>query len=504
MRRHSLRSGPVWLTSLALAVIGSAALRCAVADHSLWFDEQASVFFAGRPLRQLWSDWMLRETNPALYYSLLKGWMLAFGSSDRAIRLLSVAASLVAIVLISTAARRLYGDRAGAIAAAMAALSGYQLYFAEQARAYIFVLCAAVVALDAVLAILRRDDGGTAGWRPVATYIVAATAGIYLHTTMALLPILVLGAAVLASPRRWWYRPGPILTLVAADLAIMAASGWAIRAGILQLLHGSGNIEPIGRVGVRDGVAYVLQTVSLGAFPSRIRYVMAALIALVIAWFAVVDRLRFETRFLVAVVVVSFVLLGGLGTMVPVFVPRTLFWLSGPLIVLAAAAAARLATWWRLAVLALLMPALAVDTMRLAPRLQSEDWNGTVRQLSSHPGALLLVEGEALALLQDETCRRKLMRRTCPYPVIEVTNARDHFDSWAKGLFQGREVAVGDLPALVARRPVYIFRKPPYHDLLDLLPSRQRWRDRHSGSAQLIGPVDPSLLTWRADGSPTA
>ena len=60
---------------LALMLVAVAAFRIHTAQYSLWYDELASLEFARQPVSRLWSSWMLRETNPPLFYTMLSGWI---------------------------------------------------------------------------------------------------------------------------------------------------------------------------------------------------------------------------------------------------------------------------------------------------------------------------------------------------------------------------------------------------------------------------------------------
>ena len=482
------------LIALAVLVTCAAAGRLALAGTSLWFDEQASVFFSDQPFSRLWSDWMLRETNPPLYYSVLKVWRGVAGSSDVAIRALSVSASLAAIMLLFVAARRAYGARAGLIAAGLAAVSGQQLYFAEQARAYVFVLCAALIAIGALLAFVTCDDRRTR-WRAALVYAVAATIAIYLHTTMLLFPAITLAAVIVADPGRYRRSPSLLVPLLVANVAVLLAAGWAIRQAVLQVAHHSDNIAAIGLADRNLLVVYPLQTLFLSGHAGKTSYGIALLVLALAAAFVLLDWTRRETRFLAAIGMIAVVTFGAIGTVVPVFVPRTIFWISAIPLLLAAGGLARIAAprprWTAVAILVAL---LAVNTGQIALQLEAEDWNEPVRRLAQQPDALLLVQGEAMAVLADSVCRRQLRRGVCPYTVVAVTDRDDRLDSWAAGSYSGAKVAVGRLGSAVGGRTIFMFRKNYGHDLPKLLHARGLGAGVPVNGPVFIGPLPASAL----------
>ena len=484
----------VALAGLAVIVACAATVRISIADTSLWFDEQASMFFSDQPFSRLWSDWMLRETNPPLYYSLLRAWRALVGSSDVAIRALSVGGSLLAIVLIYRLTSRLYGRRAGLIAAALAAVSGQHLYYAEQARGYIFLLCALLVAIDAVSVLTADGVGRGKAARAAVGYVVAATLAIYLHTTAILFPAIATLAVLIADPT-WLATPRRLVLLIGSNLLIVMGSGWEIRQAVLQLLHHNSNIAPIGLVGPHEISRESLHTLFLAAVPGFLTLAIALMLSALVLGFVALDRRRYETRLLIAIGAIALLVLSSLGMVVPVFVPRTIFWISVVPTILAASAIARLprpALRWGVA--AALVAALAFDTARVAPMLEQEDWNTPVDVLARHPGAVLIVEGEATAVLADGICRHRLRVSACPYPIIAVIDPQDRYDTWAEGSYSGTTVAVERLRAAVGARTVFFFRKNYGHDLPELLHARGLGAGVPVNGPVFIGPLSASTL----------
>jgi hypothetical protein len=428
--KRSSREGIVGWTALGIILVATALLRFASAGHALQFDEQASVYFSDQSYARLWSDWMLRETNPPLYYSMLRAWRAIAGSSDLAIRIPTIVASLCAIVLLFTLTRRIYGTTAAVIAAALAAISGRHLYFAELARAYIFVLCAVLAVVGALVTLSSSDAELSSRRRALALYTIAATAAIYLHTTMILFPVFAFVAVIAADPARYRSRPKQLLPLIVANIAIYILSAWAIRIAALQLIYGRDNISAIGLVDWGRIAEYSFKTLFLSIGTEWLPSLLAPLLAILVIRFAVSDRQRAETRLLAALAGISLLALACIGMVVPIFVPRTIFWISGIISILLAGALAGIpSVRLRWTVLAIVVAALAVDMVRLRQTIEDEDWNTPVQIMSHHPGALLLVQGEAMALLADSVCRRKLLT-PCPYVVVAATVERDPYDSW--------------------------------------------------------------------------
>ncbi|MDB5643192.1 MAG: hypothetical protein JWN07_2509, partial [Hyphomicrobiales bacterium] len=121
---------------LVLIVAAAFALRIWGERESMFIDEIASVHFARVPIATLWSDWMVRETNPPLFYALLGLWTDAVGDSDFAMRILPIIFSCAGIVLIFLLGTRLFNVTTGLTAAALTAVSAQNVFFGQQVRGY--------------------------------------------------------------------------------------------------------------------------------------------------------------------------------------------------------------------------------------------------------------------------------------------------------------------------------------------------------------------------------
>jgi len=154
----------------------------------------------------------LSDTNPPLYYLLLYGWTLVFGTSDVTVRLFSVACSLACFPLLVGVARRTGGRGAVIPAAFLFAASPLGIYYSTEARMYSLLwLC--VLATTWASLVLYQGRGG------IATYmfwVTASAAGLLTHYFFAF-PWLAVVVCLAINPgklKRWH--------LVACTLAVAA------------------------------------------------------------------------------------------------------------------------------------------------------------------------------------------------------------------------------------------------------------------------------------------
>jgi uncharacterized membrane protein len=132
------------------------------------------------------------ESHPPLYFVLLHGWRAWFGPSDWAGRLLSVVASVTAVLLLILTARMLHGDRVALWAALIMAVAPPQIQMAQEARAYALVTA---LGMGACVALVRLEKLG-AGWRRAAG-LALCTLGMVLSHYFTLGPALAIGIYVL-------------------------------------------------------------------------------------------------------------------------------------------------------------------------------------------------------------------------------------------------------------------------------------------------------------------
>jgi len=199
----------------------------------LTFDEAATYFVANRtPLHIIaYLQQAVRE-HPPLYYLLMNTWMAATGSSEFSLRVFSVIAGLMTLVLTGWVARLSLCGRSrsyGLLPAAALALMPGVAYYAREARMYSLVLLWIVISMGLFL----RDWLGQAAWPSwlsIASLLVVNLLGAATHY-YTLLFILVQPVVLLAL-RRW--RP---LTAWLGSHGIIPLAGlaWFVSAPGLEL-----------------------------------------------------------------------------------------------------------------------------------------------------------------------------------------------------------------------------------------------------------------------------
>ena len=173
---NSSPSPLVIITSLTAITAMGAALRFHILTaKSFWFDEGASVGIARLDwynfVRILWR----REANMALYYLLLRGW-LHFGDGEWFIRSLSAFLGLATIPAVYVLGRRLFGPRAGLLAAALLSLNAFHVRYSQEARSYSLTVLLCVLSSIYFLKCLE-----TPSRRNRVAYVLLSSMAVYAH-----------------------------------------------------------------------------------------------------------------------------------------------------------------------------------------------------------------------------------------------------------------------------------------------------------------------------------
>jgi hypothetical protein len=164
---------------VALALAGLVALSLLLRSTALhahyWIDEGLSIGISSHPFADI-PGVLRQDGSPPLYYLLLSLWMGLFGDGEAHTHALSLAFALATVPVAFVGARALFGERAGWIAALLAALNPYLTYYAQETRMYsLVVLLGMVVAGSFALAFAQRRRR----WLPVFSASLALL--LYTH-----------------------------------------------------------------------------------------------------------------------------------------------------------------------------------------------------------------------------------------------------------------------------------------------------------------------------------
>ncbi len=215
-----------WGQVIGLIGLAFVARVIGLAAQGLWRDEVDALLFATAPWSEVLGNFSRPGWNGPFYFLALRGWVALTGESAFALRYFSLLGGVVSVALIFVLGKRLFGRRVGAIAAILAALSPYWVWYAQEVKMYTWVPALALLALYALDRACEKPQ-----WRWWAVVLVATSFAFYSHILAALL-IPVEGLWFLLHPRRSkpaWVGGG--VTLALLTLPYLPLLSW--QAGLI-------------------------------------------------------------------------------------------------------------------------------------------------------------------------------------------------------------------------------------------------------------------------------
>ncbi len=176
------RAGRSRLLFLLIMWLGMALRIWGLDGQSLWRDEVDTVRFATQPLGELLRMFVTPGHNGPLYYLLMRPWILFFGHRDFALRYASLLVGLLVLPLGYQVMRKWAGKRVGRLTALLLAVSPFVVWYSQELRMYMCVLCIALASTWCWQRALW--DRRPLFWGP---YVLLISAGIYMHFLLALL-----------------------------------------------------------------------------------------------------------------------------------------------------------------------------------------------------------------------------------------------------------------------------------------------------------------------------
>ncbi|MBF8281022.1 MAG: putative rane protein, partial [Candidatus Magasanikbacteria bacterium] len=138
----------LWRSAIFLITITAVFLRwrLLLSMGSLWGDEAFTTHFAAIPLK-LGLAYLSYDTHPPLHYLLVHFWFLIFGSSDIALRALSIVWSALWIPLIIALGHLFFNRTVALVAGLFSALSPLMIYYGVDGRMYGLLILLSTVSM---------------------------------------------------------------------------------------------------------------------------------------------------------------------------------------------------------------------------------------------------------------------------------------------------------------------------------------------------------------------
>ncbi len=375
--------------------------------QSLWSDEGISLQRSAQPFGQLLRS-MPVEHLPG-YFVLLHFWIIVAGDHDFATRFLSVWPSVLAIAFVYRLALDLGNRPAGVVAALLLATNAFQVWYAQEARTYSWLLLIGLVASWCLWHLLIAQGKRQTAF--LIGYVLSITAAVYAHFYGFLIPIAhtVFALGWLIVKRDWravarWALAGVIV--------VVGFLPWLPRA--LKIFNFHGWRDPIDpwQIPWRVLMTYTVGETMPLPWQNWLPwlYLTLAVLGLGLWW-----RIRpAASLFLATLVLVPLGFVFALALRHPDFHERYTIMASGPLLLLIgsalAAASPIVPQWltvqskfvvlWRLLMLALVIGCVATNQLALTqlytnPDLQKPDYRAAAAYIQQfqQPGDMIATDG---------------------------------------------------------------------------------------------------------------
>jgi len=360
-----------------------------IAEQSLWVDEGATMLFAQSPWSELLGPIARNETNPPGYYALMKLWIAVAGTSELAMRLPSALASSLCVVPLYFLCLRATGRRCAVLSVLLFAISGIQVEYAQDARAYALLSLLFATALWAaggfVDAIVRSE--AQIGW--LIVFSVASATLPYLHMTgfLAIVVVFVYVVAALAASGR--FSTTALVRLSIAGLVTFVVASPMLLLLWVQLHQEVSPVAWIGKPSLGETMwiyrltfgHFHLPEIGWSRFAEPRLWADFVLVAAagISALFAVRQGNRHVIG-LIAAIVLLMVLFHTVSQKIPVILPRTI--LFGTVLVFAIVGSGIASIRNRRAALFVAATVIGFQGINLTvffhERLPKEDWRGVI------------------------------------------------------------------------------------------------------------------------------
>ncbi len=456
-----LRFGP---TLLILTLLGAMLRFTGLGAQGYWRNELFSLAWIHHSVGYLLTRGLFVETNPPLYFLLLKAWTALWGESESAVRALSALASIAAIPLAGLLGLTLAGAELGLAGAALLALTPAQIVYAQEARGYALMVPLVLAAMLGAARFLRRGPGHPASG--LVLYALADAALLWTHAT-GMLAVAALAVASAAATTGRADRRMALMNLAAATALGVVLGGPAV-VGMLWQAH-SANIAWIPRPNLID-VLFTGRFLALGPLVRPASFGLGersiVLVEMLLAAMAILATLALALRslrdgtaraLLVLFPLLFLVLVLGVSLKRPILIPRIFLWVGAPgaLALAAGLTGERLAGGWgvlRGAATVLVALCLGIGLLDnvVAPVQHKPDWRDFVRDVRpGDPAGPMLVAGPHIGALglrfyTRGPIARMVLRWTPP------TSPRDLADIEADKLSGARPIGTARLAAMAA------------------------------------------------------
>lgn len=185
-------------------------LRVISLNQSFWLDEATSgLVVKNFSLIGIITKFSPGDFHPPLYYLILKVWSSFFGTSEIALRLLSLIFGLLTIYFVYLIGKELFNKKAGIIAGLLLATSGLHIYYSQEARMYALTAFLVTISVFSFMKILKNGEALPAGrqvgdWLlfSVSLFLIAFTD----YVALLIFPVFWVAGVIYRKNIKWFLK----------------------------------------------------------------------------------------------------------------------------------------------------------------------------------------------------------------------------------------------------------------------------------------------------------
>jgi hypothetical protein len=160
---------------VAIAVLAAVVRFVGISSQSYWLDESQAVHELHLSFGGMLHAWSRYEWNPPLYLLIAWPWAKVFGTGEVGLRSLSALLGIAVVPLIYVCGRELISRRAGLIAALIAALNPFMIWYSQEAREYMLLVVLCTASLWMFIRAWQRQSTRTIAWWGVLSALALLT-----------------------------------------------------------------------------------------------------------------------------------------------------------------------------------------------------------------------------------------------------------------------------------------------------------------------------------------
>jgi 4-amino-4-deoxy-L-arabinose transferase-like glycosyltransferase len=162
--RWPVRAGADAQLLVGLMLVAALLRFITLSDQSFWLDESQAVHEVRLSFGAMLHAWSATEWNPPLYLLIAWPWAKLLGSGEFALRSLSALLGVAVVPLLYLSGRELVSRRAGLVAAALAAVNPFMIWYSQEAREYMLLVALCTASLWLFARAWRAPTGRALAW----------------------------------------------------------------------------------------------------------------------------------------------------------------------------------------------------------------------------------------------------------------------------------------------------------------------------------------------------